>query len=201
MTTVAFDGRYLVVDSKASRTQTGAAAHDNCPACKNTLTRVEKSTKKLRVLRKRNCYLEGHRIRAWAAAGSTNLIAAFEVALLQDIPLKAAGKLMDAVNATTNSMIEILVVTEGPLIKLSYSKGEFTTEIITAQYAALGSGGNVAQCMMETVGVSAIMAVATAIKHDKHTGYHLRYFDILTDEMAEISEEESICMVDTHFKK
>lgn len=200
MTTVAFDGVTLAVDSQTTQLS-GIEGH--CPSCDDHITRTHRYGYKLCVPRAaQKIHFKDQEVVAWSGTGMSKIIGAATRALRRGFDLLEA---LELIRAYANHMgdSEIIIVTAVTVWQLSVSQKETKVIEVTKYPAAWGSGCPAARLAMNRLGLSAPAAVALAIDSDTYSGGAVRYTDCRNDVNGEIqsytyTEEDILELINTN---
>ena len=168
MTTIAYDGQILAVDSKQTIiSDRFADAGVHCPHCNKSLESVYTFNPKMEVP-KEGTTLDGAVVLAWAWAGNQRTTDDMRAAILSKRPFDPRGRMS---NGT------LVILTDAGLVEARCYEGKsYSTPITEFPYAA-GSGKQAALVAMKFMGSSSCESIKTAATVDISTGGEVYFYN------------------------
>ena len=180
MTTCAYDGKFLAVDSRTTNSNPSLKEY-NCPACGESHAPVKDDAVKIYGDLSGRQY-RGEKIIAIAGAGGAGAIERVVNAIRQGEDLDVIFRITGMISLNVRPIdASFLVVTENTVWKVRNSdggRGKFEAlKFARGDQVALGSGEPAAMTAMKVFGLNAVEAVLAAIVTDQGTGGDVRWAD------------------------
>jgi hypothetical protein len=179
MTTCAYDGKFLAVDSRSTNNNPVAKEY-KCPACGESHAPVKDDTVKIHGDMGERKY-RGEKIFAMAGAGHSSTIKRVTEAVRAGEDLDELYRITSMMSANPRLIdAAFLVVTEHSVFKVRPGEGGGKHDVqkfARGDQVVIGSGGQAAMATMKVFGLNAIEALLAASVTDQGTGGAIRWVD------------------------
>lgn len=177
MTTIAYDGKHLAVDSRVTNTA-GKQRKHTCTSCGEHTEVVADDTEKLHINVDGKWKLRGEKIIAVGGAGMSTFIGRVIDAMKTGDDIEALYKDFKKLDGPHGPSASFLVVTEKKVYTLTSNDKAFDVkEYGRGEFVAVGSGNHAARMANSLSGAPAYDAINMAMLLDDSTGGTVHYVD------------------------